>query len=62
LTPDLIGEAWISKSTWWRRKRVVGRIVCPVVSGGSRQRWPGSAGSGDDISHRRELERKREEE
>jgi hypothetical protein len=61
-TPDLIGEARISKSTWWRRKRVVGRIVCPGVSGGSRRRWPGSAGGGGDIGRRRGLGRRREDE
>jgi hypothetical protein len=62
LTPDLIGEARISKSTWWRRKRAEGRIVFPGVGGGSHRRWPGSAGDdGGDIGRRRGLGRKREE-
>jgi hypothetical protein len=62
-TPDLIGEARSSKSTWWRRKMAEGRIVCPSDSGGSHRRWPGSAGDGDgDIGRRRGLrERERGE-
>jgi hypothetical protein len=61
-TPDLIGEARISKSTWWKRKREVGRIVLPGVGGGSHRKWPGSTGGGGDIGRRRGLRRKREDE
>jgi hypothetical protein len=63
LTPDLIGEARSSKSTWWRRKRVEGRIVCPSVGGGGHRSWPGSAsdGGGDIVRTRGSGEEERGE-